>query len=145
MKYKAVVEIPKGSDRRIHMKHDGSGFEDFGPIKERIPVNDGVMPVTYGYIENAVNKTELDNVDVIIFSNKHHKTGDEIDVEIIGLFNREDGDHKVIAIDESVSYKEFLEVPAVERNLILNYFGYKHGIMVEDKIKATKYLEECTV
>ena len=55
---KAIIEIPKGSDRRIHMRNDGSGFEDFGPIKEKIPINDGIMPVAYGYIENAINKKE---------------------------------------------------------------------------------------
>lgn len=28
MKYSAVIEIPKGSDRRIHMSYDNSGFID---------------------------------------------------------------------------------------------------------------------
>ncbi len=142
MKYKAIIEIPKGSDRRIHMRDDGSGFEDFGPIKEKIPVNDGVMPVAYGYIENAINKKEKDNVDAIVFSNQQYKTGDEIEVEIIGLLNREDGDHKIIAIDDSVSYKNFDEMPEQERNLVLDYFSYTHRIKVEDEDKALEYLAE---
>jgi inorganic pyrophosphatase len=145
MKYEAIIEIPKGSDRRIHMKYDRSGFDDFGPIKEKIPISDGVMPVFYGYIENAVNKIEKDNVDVIIFSNKSYETGDKVEVEIIGLLNREDGDHKIIAIDDSVSYKDFSEIPLNERKLILDYFGYKHAIIVKDMNEAFEYLTECMV
>jgi inorganic pyrophosphatase len=145
MKYKAVIEIPKGSDRRIHLRTNGSGFEDFGPIKEKIPINEGVMPVAYGYIENVINKTEGDNVDAIIFSNQEYKTGDEIDVEAIGLLRREDEDHKIIAVDDSVSYKSFSEVPLQERTLILDYFSYTHKITVEDAAKARDYLDECVV
>lgn len=125
------------------MRYDGSGFEDFGPIKEKIPINDGVMPVAYGYIEGATNKLEKDNVDVIVFSNKEFKTGDEVKVEIIGLLSREDEDHKIVAIDDSVSYKDFYEVPEQERNLVLAYFGYNHQIRVDNIEDAIKYLTEC--
>ena len=120
MQIKVIIEIPKGSDRRIHMSYDGSGFKDYGPIKEKIPVNEGVMPVCYGYIENAINKTEKDNVDAIIFSNKQYHTGDKIEVEVIGMLNREDGDHKIIAIDNSAPYANFSDVPTQERKLILD-------------------------
>ncbi len=142
MKYRAIIEIPKGSDRRIHMKYDGSGFEDFGPIKEKIPVNDGVMPIAYGYIENTINKTEKDNVDIIVFSDREYKTGEKVEVEIIGLLNREDGDHKIIATDDSVFYTDFYEVPQQERDLILEYFSYNHKIKIDDKNKALEYLAE---
>src|SRR3989344_622119 len=136
MQIKAIIEIPKGSDRRIHMSYDKNGFKDYGSIKEKIPVNDGVMPVCYGYIENAINKTEKDNVDVIIFSNKQYRTGDKIEVEVVGMLNREDGDHKIIAIDDSVAYANFSDVTAQERKLILDYFGHTHKIVVEEKEKA---------
>lgn len=143
MKYKAIIEIPKGSDRRIHMQSDGSGFKDFGPIKERIPVNDGIMPVAYGYIENAINKTEWDNVDVIVFSNNHFDTGDSVVVEVIGLLRREDGDHKVVATDESVSYANIADILEEDMDLILRYFGHTHRIKVEGNIRAVEYLDEC--
>lgn len=126
MKYKAVIEIPKGCDRRIHLKYDGSGFEDFGPIKEKIPVNDGVMPVDYGFIKDSLNKDEGDNVDAIIFSNNKHNTGDEIEIDIIGILKRDDNDHKIIAVDDSMPYKDFQEVPENERRLILTYFAHGH-------------------
>ena len=81
MKYKAVIEIPKGCDRRIHLSYDGTNFIDLGLIKEKIPINNGVMPIHYGYIENTVNEIEKDNVDVIIFSNKSYNSKDKTDIE----------------------------------------------------------------
>lgn len=145
MRIKAIIEIPKGSDRRIHMADDKSGFKDYGPIIEKIPVNNGIMPVAYGYIENAINKIEKDNVDVIIFSNKKYETGDEVGAQVIGLFEREDNDHKILAIDESMTYKNFLDVPEQERKLVLDYFGYSHKIIVKDQTEALKYLADCAV
>jgi inorganic pyrophosphatase len=143
--YKAIIEIPKNCDRRIHMRYDGSGFEDFGPIKDKIPVNDGAMPVAYGYIVDAINKDEKDNVDVLVFSNREYKTGDEMDVRIFGLMNRDDGDHKILAVDSTVEYKSFDEIPADEQKLIMEYFGYQKNIMIMDGESADEYLKECLV
>lgn len=144
MKYIAVIEIPKGCDRRIHMRYDGSGFEDFGPIKEKIPINDGVMPVHYGYMKDYMNHgvEEKDHVDAIIFSNARYKTGDEVEVEIIGLLERDDNDDKIISVDNTMPYRNFLEVPEDERRLILSYFGYGHNkLEVKDATEAERYLK----
>jgi len=146
MKFKAIVEIPKGSDRRIHLSYDGVNFIDLGLIKEQIPVNEGIMPVCYGYIENTINKIEKDNIDVIIFSNKSYNSKDQIDIEIIGMLNREDGDHKVIAFDNSVLIKDFNEINEEERSLILEYFGYKSKIIsIDDKNKTLEYIQGCII
>lgn len=146
MRYKAVIEIPKGCDRRIHMSYDKSGFIDLGPIKVQIPVNDGIMPVHYGYIKNTVNKKEKDEVDVIIFSSKMYSTGDTLDVEIIGMLTRKDGDHKIIAVSESPEIKDFEDILQEERDLILKYFGYKSEIIsIDSKEKASGYLQSCLV
>lgn len=128
------------------MSYDKSGFIDLGPIKDQIPVNDGVMPAHYGYIENAINKEEGDEVDVIIFSSQPCNTGDTLDVEIIGMLTRKDGDHKLIATDESSGVKDFEDILPEERNLILRYFGYKSEIIsIDTKEKALEYLLSCLV
>jgi inorganic pyrophosphatase len=143
MKYKVIIEIPKGCDRRIHMKYDGSGFEDFGPIKEKIPINNGVMPIDYGFIKNSLNKEEGDNVDAIIFSNNKYKTGDELDASVLGILKRDDNDHKIIAVDNTMPYKTFQQVPEDERRLILDYFTFGHGeIILGDVSEAERYLAE---
>ena len=146
MKYTAIIEIPKGSDRRIHMSYDNSGFIDLGPIKEQISINNGIMPVHYGYIENTINKIEKDNIDVLVFSNYFYKTGDEIQIKIIGMLNREDGDHKVIAVDSTIPINSFNEISSGEKELILKYFGYKSKIIsINDEKTALKYIEENTI
>jgi inorganic pyrophosphatase len=144
MKYSAIIEIPKGSNRRIHMSYDNTGFIDLGPIKDHIPVNDGVMPICYGYLENIINKTEGDNVDTIIFSTKQHNTGDSIEVKIIGILTRKDGDHKIITTDDSVTIIDFDSIESKEKNLILKYFGYKSEIIsIGSKEEAIEYLKSC--
>lgn len=146
MKYKAVIEIPKGCDRRIHLSYDGINFIDLGLIKEEIPVNNGIMPVHYGYIENTVNEKEKDNVDVIVFSNKLYESKDKIDIEIIGMITREDGDHKVISVDESVLIESFNDIEEYEKKLILEYFGYKSKIIsIENKEKTLEYIKSCAI
>ena len=64
---KAIIEIPKGDNRRRHLKSDKSGFVDLGPITNVIPVNDGIMPILYGYIPDTLDKKEGDEIDVLIF------------------------------------------------------------------------------
>jgi inorganic pyrophosphatase len=147
MKYFAIIEMPKGETRRIHLSYNKSeGFIDLGPIKEQIPVNDGVMPVHYGYIENTLNSEDDDNVDVLIFSSLNYKTGDKVEIEIIGMLNRKDGDHKVIATDTSISINDFSEVPKDEQKLILDYFGYKSEIIsIDEKAKAFEYIEKSLI
>jgi len=146
MKYKATIEIPQGCDKRIHLSYNGVDFIDLGLIKEEIPINNGVMPVHYGYIENTVNETEKDNVDVIIFSDKSYESKDKIEIEIIGMLTRKDEDHKIIAVDGSVSIESFDEIEEQKKKLILEYFGYKSKIIsIDNKEKALKYLKSCLI
>lgn len=146
MKYIGVVEIPKGCDRRIHKSNETGEFLDFGPIKEEIPINEGKMPVCYGFLKNIINKIEGDEVDLLIFSSKEYKTRDEINVELLGMIEREDGDHKVVAKDSSVLISNLKEIDTSEWNLILDYFGFKHKITsILGKEKAIEYIVSCSV
>lgn len=123
------------------MSYDGSGFKDFGPIKEKIPINDGVMPVCYGYLVGFLNETEKDNVDCLIFTTKNLNTGDEINVEVIGIMNRDDGDHKIFTKDETVNIDAFEDLSEQEIKLIKEYFGYKKQLNIEGRDKAVEYLQ----
>ncbi len=144
--YKAIIEIPKGDDRRRHKNYAGTAIEDFGPIKDKIPVNNGVMPVAYGFIVNTKNQEEGDEVDVLVFSNKNFQVGEEVEIKPIGLIFRDDKDHKVIAVDDSVDYQNWQAVPSEEGSLIVEYFGYNHKIeAIEDTEKALEYLKSSSV
>ncbi len=140
---KAIIEMPKGDDRRRHFKFDKTGFIDLGPIKEVIPVNDGLMPVSYGYIPDTLNIDEGDEIDVLILSNKVLSVAQEVEVEPIALIVRDDGDNKVVAIDDSISdIKEWNDVSESERELIEQFFSYHHKILAIENLEVTKqYIE----
>lgn len=141
---KAIIEMPQGDDRRRHMKYDKSGFIDLGPTKDVIPVNGGVMPVNYGYIKDAFNPGEGDEVDVLIFSKRVLSVGQEIEILPFALIRRDDGDDKVVATDDSIKdLTKWEDVGKEERELIERFFSYHHQITkIENKEETKKYIDE---
>ena len=144
---KAIIEIPKGDNRRRHIKHDKTEFVDLGPIKDIIPVNKGIMPIDYGYVPETFNKKDGDEVDILVLSDKRFEVGQEIEVEPIALIKRSDGDDKIVAVDETKSsIKKWLDIPKETRNLIESFFCYSNKIIaIEDAEKARQYVEENSV
>lgn len=140
----AIIEIPKGDDRRRHIKYDKSGFVDLGPIKDIIPANNGVMPIHYGYIPNTLNVGEGDEIDILILSEKSFKAGQEIEVEPIALIKRADGDDKIVAIDDTIkNIKSWEDVSKNEQKLIEDFFSYHHKFnSIENAEVANLYVEE---
>lgn len=139
-----MIEIPKGDNRRWHMKPDKSGFIDLGPIKDIIPVNEGIMPIHYGYIPETLNENEGDEIDILVLSDKALKVGQEIDVEPIALIRRADGDDKVVAVDENRKLvKGWDEVTQGEKELIEKFFSYHHRFLsIENHEVARKYIDD---
>jgi len=144
---KAVIEIPKGDDRRRHLKHDKTGFVDLGPIKDMIQVNEGIMPVDYGFIPETLNKKDDDEVDALVLSDKKFKVGQEVEVKAVAILKRSDGDDKIIVVDETKkSIKEWQDIPKETRNLIENFFGNRNKVIaIENAKKAKQYVEENSV
>ncbi len=140
-----IIEMPKGDTRRRHLKYDKSGIIDLGLIRDSIPVNDGVMPVAYGYIPDTVDVGEGDDVDVLVFSGRAFAVGEAVDVRVIGLLRRADGDHKVVAVERTSSaVSAYEDVSAAERTLIEEFFGYHHKIVaVEDADDARQFVDAC--
>ena len=140
---KVIIEIPKGDDRRRHLKYDKSGFVDLGPIRDVIPVNEGIMPVHYGYIPETLNKKEGDEIDILVMSDEIMKVGQEIEVEPIALINREDGDDKIVATDKTRNLvKNWDDIPEDERKLIESFFSYHHKFRsIEAAGTAREYVE----
>lgn len=138
---KVIIEIPKGDDRRRHFKYDKSGFIDLGPIKDVIPINDGIMPAHYGYIPGTLNEKEGDEIDVLVLSQEKFIVGQEIETEPIALIKRADGDDKVVAVDGTVNYGSWKDLSLEERKNIENFFGYNSKIIsIEDALCAEKFI-----
>lgn len=139
---KAFIEIPKGDDRRRHIKYDKSGLIDLGPIKDVIPVNEGIMPAHYGFIKDTVNKEEdsehEEELDVLVFSSRDLKPADEVFIKPIGLIKREDKDEKILAVEiDFCDYNSWADIPLTEQEIIKDYFGYKSPIIeIVDEAEA---------
>lgn len=140
---KAIIEIPKGDSRRRHVKYDKSGFIDLGLTRDIIPVNDGIMPVHYGFIPETLNENEGDEIDVLVLSDKKLEVGQEIEVEAIVLIKRADGDDKIVAVDETKKLiKKWNDIAENERDLIEKFFSYHHEFLaIENASFAKKYIK----
>lgn len=140
---KAIIEIPKGDNRRRHIKPDKSGFIDLGPLVDVIPVNNGIMLVHYGYIPETLNESDGDEIDILVLSDYETKVGQEIEVEPIAIIQREDKDDKIVAVDLSrKTIQTWDNVSEDEKKFINDFFGYHHKIIsVKDAACATQYVE----
>lgn len=120
-----MIEIPKGDDRRRHYNTGQKRFVDLGAIKDVIPVNGGLMPVDYGFFPGTLNKEEGDEIDVLVLTEKKLKVGEKMEVWPIALIEREDGDDKIVAVDDTCrSIKDWAGVPADLRKLIKEFFSH---------------------
>lgn len=140
---KAIIEIPRGDNRRRHIKNNKSGFIDLGPIRDIIPINAGIMPIHYGFIPETLNEKEGDEIDVLVLSDRVLKVGQEVLIEPIALIKREDGDDKIVAIDETrKSIKQWADIEKSERDLIEKFFSYHHRFLsIKDVEFAREYIE----
>lgn len=141
MRITAVIEMPIGDTRRRHLnKYDKKTIVDLGPMNEHIRVNDGVMPVHYGYIPETHNPSDEDEVDVLVFSRSEFNVGDSIEVEPIALITREDGDEKVVAVTPG-QVASWEELDEAWRNLVLVFFGSNAPITgVRSRAEAEAYI-----
>lgn len=131
----------------MHLNYAKTAIIDLGPIKETIPVNDGIMPIDYGYIEDTSNVAEGDEVDVLIFSRATRTSGDKVEISPIGLIRRDDGDDKVLAVDATEpSITSWEDIPEKTRTLLLAYFGHHHKIIaIENKDAAEAYITQSLI
>lgn len=71
------------------------------------------------------------------------KVGEKTSAIPIAFMTREDGDHKIVAVDSTTEkrIKKWEDIPAAERDLFLRYFGYKSPIKtVKGAKEAIEYI-----
>lgn len=145
MKYLATIEISKNSDRRIHkgnQSHNMGIFEDFGPISEKITANGGRMPLAYGFIEGIHNPGENDEIDVMVFSEHEFNTEDSVEITPFAMMVRSDGDHKVLAHDDTMQLNSWDDVSAEMQKTLMEFNGFKLPIVeVKSKQETILYLD----
>lgn len=72
------------------------------------------VPQPYGWIMET-GTPPCRHLDVIIMTDKEYRLGDEERVKIIGVFRRNDGDHKLVGVPENSSTENFSELSEKEK------------------------------
>ena len=141
--FKAIIESPKGDDRRRHFDKKKNRVIDLEPLKDVIPINNGITPVSYGFIKNTRCEADGDEIDVLLVSHNKLKIGEEVEIYPIALILRADGDDKIVAVNESTKrkYKSWDDLP--NKDLIEKFFSYHYKFLsIEDSKKAYQYISE---
>lgn len=68
----------------------------------------------YGWIKES-GTPPCEHLDIIIMTDKEYKLGDEERVKIIGVFRRNDGDHKFVGVLESSNINDLSELSDIEK------------------------------
>src|SRR4030042_1334474 len=124
-KYQAIIESPEGDDRRRHFDKKKNEVINLGPLKNAIPINNGIAPINYALILNTYCKADHDEVDALIISDNKLKIGQKVDICPIAVIMRAAGDDKIIATDQTTvnKYHEWQDVPKEKRELIEKFFS----------------------
>lgn len=75
----------------------------------------------YGWIKESGTPPEP-HCDCILMSNKDYELGDEVAVRIIGMFKRNDGDHKYIVVENNRAIYEFEDLEDSEKAALKRLF-----------------------
>ena len=77
----------------------------------------------YGWIKESGTPPQP-HWDCILLSDKDFALGDEVDIRIIGIFQRSDGDHKFIAVEPSRETHDLSEITEEEREELHRLYPY---------------------
>ena len=72
------------------------------------------VPQPYGWIKES-GTPPGDHLDVIVMTDKEYELGEEDRVKIIGVFKRNDGDHKLVGVLENRDINDFSELTEEEK------------------------------
>jgi len=67
----------------------------------------------YGWIKESGTPPQP-HLDVIVMTDDEYELGDEVQVRIVGVFRRSDGDHKLVGVPESREVNDFAELTESE-------------------------------
>lgn len=117
----AVVEDPRGSTVRHYLDPATGTWRTY-----EHPYAVDPWPANYGFLPGTHNPADGDALDVLILAGPALPTGTQVRVRPVGLLERPDGDHKVIAVvvaDPIYGDLRWLsEVPEEDRLVIERWF-----------------------
>lgn len=109
--YTAIIEQTKKHKMRMVYDPETKTFNESG-FESLFYARKCDFP--YGWIKGFGTPPE-DHLDVIVITEKDYELGQEVMVNIIGIFKRNDGDHKLVAVPESSSYSDISDLSKEDR------------------------------
>lgn len=85
----------------------------------------GVYQYPYGWMMES-GTPPSPHLDVMILTDKHYELGDVAKVRIIGVFVRNDGDHKLMSVLKDRDITEFEQLTEEEKDNLFKLYPYVH-------------------
>ena len=79
------------------------------------------FPKPYGWIKESGTPPQP-HWDCILMSDKEYELGDEAEIKLIGMFKRNDGDHKFIAVEAEREIDDFAELSDGEKEELFRLY-----------------------
>ena len=104
----------------MRMEYDGeTGIFHESEYRSLAAVRGFTMP--YGWIKESGTPPQP-HWDCILLSDRDFALGDEVEIEVVGLLERTDGDHKYIAVEHSRSISDLSEITEEERAELMKLY-----------------------
>lgn len=78
-------------------------------------------PYPYGWIKESGSPPGY-HKDVILISEAEHGLGDQIEIKLIGIFKRADGDHKLVAVSSSSLLDDLSQLSEMELSYLTRLY-----------------------
>ncbi len=75
----------------------------------------------YGWIKES-GTPPMPHWDCILMSDRDCGLGDEVEIKAIGVFKRNDGDHKYIVVETTRSIEDFKELSSAEKEELARFY-----------------------
>ncbi len=97
----------------------------------------------YGWIKESGTPPEP-HWDVILMTDSDYPVGAEVEINVVGVFKRNDGDHKYIAVEKSREIDDFVLLAETEKADLNRLYPYAdEGEGWFGKEEAEKAIKEC--
>ncbi len=122
MNVSVIIEDPVGSTVRHHWNAETNNW-----TTSPHPHSSRPWPANYGYIVDTRNPADGDELDILVLSTDPLETGQQVEVQAIGVLLRPDGDDKVVGVlisDPLLGHiSRFQETPVEQIQAIDDWFS----------------------
>ena len=103
---KMIVEQTKDYPKRMVYHSETNTFSE--SEKESLAYARG-FDYPYGWVKES-GTPPAPHCDCMLMSTKEYDLGDEVEIRLIGMFKRSDGDHKYIVVEASRKINDYMEL-----------------------------------